>query len=85
VGTLFQILLLGGLIKRATGKTVRLLVVPQNNKDLRAITELCVAGKIKPVIDKRYPLQDAQEAMRYILAGYAKGKVVLTVHQDGNV
>ena len=51
VQTLFQILLIGPLIKRITSKNVKLLVVPQNRKDLMAITELCVSGKIKPVID----------------------------------
>jgi len=77
VTTLFQILLFGPWIKRSTGKNIRLLIVPQNREDLIAITELCESGKVFPVIDRRYPLGDLPEAMRYI--GRAKGKVVITV------
>src|SRR3990170_1139855 len=56
VATLFQILLLGPWIKRTTGKSIRLLVVRPNRKDLVYMAELCEAGKIVPVIDGRYPL-----------------------------
>jgi NADPH:quinone reductase-like Zn-dependent oxidoreductase len=79
VATLFQILLLGPWIRRTSGRNLRLLVVSQNNKDLVAITELCEAGKIVPVIDKRYPFSQVPEALRYVGEGRAKGKVVITV------
>ena len=79
VAVLFQILLLGPLIKRTTDKNTRLLAVPQNRKDLIAITELCEAGKIVPVIDRLYPLGDVPEAFRYVGEGRAKGKVVITM------
>jgi NADPH:quinone reductase-like Zn-dependent oxidoreductase len=80
--TLFQILLLGAWIRSSTGKNLRLLVVPQNNKDLIAITELCEAGKVRPVIDRRYPLSAVPEALRYVGEGRAKGKVVITVEHN---
>jgi NADPH:quinone reductase-like Zn-dependent oxidoreductase len=54
-------------------------MVPQNRKDLIAITELCVTGKIVPVIDRRYPLSEVPEALRYVGEGHAKGKVVITM------
>lgn len=79
IGTLFQILLLGPWIKMTTGKRIRLLAVPQNNKDLMAITELCESGKITPVIDRTYPLHQVPEALRYVTEGRARGKVVITV------
>jgi NADPH:quinone reductase-like Zn-dependent oxidoreductase len=79
VGLIFQILFLGPWIKRATGKSIRMLVVPQNNKDLLAITELCEAGKVVPVIDRRYALSEVPEALRYMSEGRAKGKVVITM------
>ena len=79
VGTLFQILLLGLWIKRTTGRNLRLLVVPQNNKDLIAITELCEMGKVVPVIDRRYPFHETPEALRYVAEGRAKGKVVIQI------
>jgi len=79
VATLFQILLLGPVLRRITGKNLRLLVVPQTRRDLIAITGLCTAGKIRPVIDRRYPLSEVREALQYINEGRARGKVVITV------
>jgi NADPH:quinone reductase-like Zn-dependent oxidoreductase len=69
VAVLFQALLLEPLIKRATGKTIRLLVVPQNREDLVSITELCEVGKVNPVIDRRYSLSEVPEALRYVGEG----------------
>jgi NADPH:quinone reductase-like Zn-dependent oxidoreductase len=43
--------------------------------------ELLEAGKVKPVIDRRYPLSETAEAIRYLEQGHAQGKVVITVHQ----
>jgi NADPH:quinone reductase-like Zn-dependent oxidoreductase len=79
VATLFQILLLGPWIKKSTGRNIRLLAVSQNNKDLIAITELCETGKVKPVIDRQYPLRQVADAFRYAGEGRAKGKIVITV------
>lgn len=79
VATLFQVLLLGPWIKRTTGKNLRLLIVPQDSKALMAITELCMEGKVVPVIDKLYPLRDVPAALRYVAEGRAKGKVVITL------
>ena len=77
--TLIQVLLLGPLIRRATGKRIGVLIVRPNVKDLVHITELCEAGKIIPVIDRCYPLSEVPEALRYLGEGHAKGKVVITV------
>ena len=79
--TFLQFLLFGPLIRRTSGKKVRLLVVQRNRKDLESITELCVSGKVKPVIDKRFPLSAVPEALRYLGEGHAKGKIVITVEQ----
>lgn len=77
--TLLQVLLLGPWIKRITGKNFRLLAVPQNREDLLAITELCLAGKVKPIIDRKYSFNEIPEALRYVGEGHAKGKVVIRV------
>jgi NADPH:quinone reductase-like Zn-dependent oxidoreductase len=82
VAVLFQSLLLGPLIKRTTGKNIRLLVVPQNRQDLVSIAELCEAGKVSPVIDRRYPLSEVPEALRYVGEGRHKGKVVITLESN---
>jgi NADPH:quinone reductase-like Zn-dependent oxidoreductase len=82
VATMFQILLLGPWIRRTAGNNIRLLVVQPNRKDLVFITELCEAGKVVPVIDRRYPLSEVPEALRYLGEGLAKGKVVITVEHN---
>jgi NADPH:quinone reductase-like Zn-dependent oxidoreductase len=82
VATLLQILLLGPWMRRATGKHIRVLGVQRTQHDLLAITELCDAGAIVPVIDRRYALREAPEALRYLGEGHAKGKVVITMNEN---
>jgi NADPH:quinone reductase-like Zn-dependent oxidoreductase len=84
VATLLQILLVGPWIRRATGKHVRILGVQGAQKDLLAITELCEAGKITPVIDRQFPFRDVPEALRYLGAGLVKGKIVITVDENNH-
>jgi NADPH:quinone reductase-like Zn-dependent oxidoreductase len=43
------------------------------------VAELCEAGKVVPVIDRRYPLGEVPEALRYLGEGRAKGRVVIIV------
>jgi NADPH:quinone reductase-like Zn-dependent oxidoreductase len=51
-------------------------------EDLVFLKELAEAGKINPVIDRSYALSEAPEAMGYLDAGHAKGKIVITVSPD---
>jgi NADPH:quinone reductase-like Zn-dependent oxidoreductase len=44
--------------------------------------ELFEAGKVVPVIDRRYTLSEVAEAIRYLEAGHARGKVIITVEPD---
>ncbi len=57
-------------------------VAKPNKKDLVAIKEMLEAGKVKPVIDRRYPLNQVADAIRYLEDGHAQGKVVITVTQN---
>src|SRR4029077_9036477 len=50
-----------------------------NPQDLRTLAELMQAGKLTPVIDRQYPLAEIPEAMRYVEAGHARGKVILNI------
>ena len=79
VVTMFQMFLLGPWIRRTSGKKIRLLLVQTESKDLLYITELIASGKVVAVIDRRYSLSEAAEALRYLGEGHAKGKVVITV------
>ncbi len=52
---------------------------PNKKEDLDFIKELFEAGKVVPVIDRRYPLSEVPEAFRYLEEGHAQGKVVITM------
>jgi NADPH:quinone reductase-like Zn-dependent oxidoreductase len=80
VTTLLQILLAGPLIGRAEGKKVGLLAVRLGVEHLAPMVELCQAGKIATVIDRRYPLSETPAALQYLGEGHAKGKVVIIVN-----
>jgi NADPH:quinone reductase-like Zn-dependent oxidoreductase len=82
IATLFQILFLGSWIRRTTGKKIRILAVHPNLKDMVYITELCEAGKVVPVIDRRYPLSEVPEALRYFGEGHARGKVIISMEDN---
>jgi len=79
VPTLLQVLLIGPLTGRAANKKIRLLAVRLGAQHLAPIIELCQAGKIATVIDRRYRLNEVPEALRYLGEGHAKGKVVVIV------
>ena len=53
------------------------------SKDLLVMKELLEAGKVVPLIDRCYPLDETAEAIRYLEDGHARGKVVITVTQGG--
>lgn len=76
---MFQAMLLGSLLSIGTDKKLGNVSAKSNQKDLLFLKELLEAGKVVPVIDRCYPLNEAAEAFRYLGAGHAHGKVVVTV------
>ncbi|MCC6192498.1 MAG: NAD(P)-dependent alcohol dehydrogenase [Anaerolineales bacterium] len=53
-----------------------------NQKDLGFVRSLLAAGKIVPVIDRCYPLNQVADAIHYVETGHARGKVVITIGQN---
>ena len=51
---------------------------PFDRDDLATVTDLIAAGKVRPVIDRRFPLSEIVEALRWVNDGHAKGKVVIS-------
>ena len=77
--TLLQVVFLGPLIRRATGKRIAVLMVRPNRADLIAAAELVQTGMLNPMIDRQYPLSQVPEALRYLGDGRARGKLVIDV------
>jgi NADPH:quinone reductase-like Zn-dependent oxidoreductase len=55
------------------------MLTKSNREDMGFLKELLETGKVTPVIDRRYPLSEVAEALRYLEEGHAQGKVVITV------
>lgn len=78
---MFQSMLLGAW-KSRRGKKMGSMLAKVRRADLVYIGELIEAGKVVPVIDRCYPLEQAAEAFRYLYAGHARGKIVITLGGD---
>ena len=83
---LFEHMLLGPLRSKIGDKKVGLMGTAQiKQQDLVSLRELLEAGKVTPVIDRRYSLRELPEAIRYLEAKHARGKVVITVDQNDKI
>ena len=71
-------LLFGPLLSIGRQKFGNVLMKP-NQADLLVLKELCETGRVRPVIDRRFPLSEVSSAVRYVEEGHARGKVVVTV------
>ena len=72
-------MLLGPLIAKIGDKKMSFFLMKQNKRDLSLLKDLLEAGKVRPVIDRRYQLSEVPQALRYLEEGHAKGKVVITI------
>ena len=63
----------------AGGKKIKGGVAMENRERMNVIAELAASGKLKPVIDRRYPLEQIAEAFEYVEQGHKKGNVVIVV------
>jgi NADPH:quinone reductase-like Zn-dependent oxidoreductase len=78
---IFKTMIFGSLMSMG-GKKMRFLAAKSDKKDLAFAMSLVEAGKIKPIIDRRFPLEQTPEAMQYLMKGHARGKVVINVVQQ---
>jgi D-arabinose 1-dehydrogenase-like Zn-dependent alcohol dehydrogenase len=69
---IFQTMILGPLFSLG-GRKMRLLSAKSNRKDLEWMIRLVEEGKLKPIIDRYYPLEQTAEAMRYFSQGHVRG------------
>ncbi|WP_066304772.1 NAD(P)-dependent alcohol dehydrogenase [Bacillus sp. FJAT-29814] len=75
----FQALFFGPFISMTGRKKISNLLQRANQQDLNHVKELLETGKVKPIIDKRYKLNEITEAFKYFQDGHAQGKVIITV------
>ncbi len=76
---IFEAMLLGNWLSEKDGRKLGGVSAQVKKEDLLTLKEMLEAGKIVPVIDKRYPLSEVPEALRYLGTGHARGKIVITV------
>jgi len=79
---IFQSMLLGGWMSEKDGRKLGGVSAHIALKDLLMLKEMLEAGKIVPAIDKRYPLSETADALRYLGEGHARGKIVITVEHQ---
>ncbi len=75
----FQVLPLGPLLSRLGNRKMQGMMTRPNQEDLVFLKELLETGKVVPVIDRRYPLAGVAEAIKYLVEGHPRGKVVIVV------
>lgn len=78
----FQAALLGPLLSLFGRRKMGCMMVSPNQDDLTFLTTLIEGGELKPVIDRRYTLQEVPDAIHYVEEGHAQGKVVIVVRED---
>lgn len=78
VGRILPRLLKNMLGARLFGPKVKFFIASVRTKDLLALQELVDAGKVTPLIDRRYPLTQVPDAIQYLIEGHARGKIVVT-------
>jgi NADPH:quinone reductase-like Zn-dependent oxidoreductase len=75
---IFEAMLRAPLMRKPDGKRLGNLMAKATPADLRALTAFIGRGAVKPVIERSYPLAELAEALRYLEAGHARGKLVIT-------
>jgi NADPH:quinone reductase-like Zn-dependent oxidoreductase len=78
----YEAMLLGPFVSMIGSQRLVNLSAMPDQEDLAFVGKLIEAGKVAPVIDRRYPLNEVPEALRYYGEGHSQGKVVITVAEQ---
>jgi NADPH:quinone reductase-like Zn-dependent oxidoreductase len=76
---IFSALLLGSIVFMGSGKKAGTVTAKPSQSELNVISDLIVTGKVRPVIDRCYPLNELADAFRYFRDGHPTGKVVISI------
>ncbi len=79
--SILKSMILNPLISKVKGRKVVSFIANVNQRDLDVLKEFMEAGKVVPVIDKKYSLSEVPQAIRIMEEGHTRGKIVITVHQ----
>jgi NADPH:quinone reductase-like Zn-dependent oxidoreductase len=79
IGRFLQLMLFGGLIARQRSQTIKVLSVKPNQADLLVLCDFLAAGKIKPVIDRTYPLSEIPAAIHQLEQRQVTGKIAIVI------
>ncbi len=77
--SLVSVMIQSAALSWFTSQTLGLMLAKLSKQDFVAIAALMEAGKVTPVIDRRYALAEVPDAIRYLEEGHARGKVIITV------
>lgn len=86
-GTLSQIAksIIFGPLMSLGRKKIRIANTKPHVKDLKILIDYVKEGKIIPLIDRRYPLNETAEAFNYMKNGHAKGKVIINIFEENKI
>ena len=79
---IFGAMLLGPMLSEKDGRKMGGVSAKASREDLLFLNQWLETGKVVPAIDRRFPLEQAAEALRYLGQGHARAKVVITVQHD---
>ena len=77
---IFKSLLFGWLLSLGS-KKITSLSAKANQEDLQFLVDLVEKGRLKPLIEKQFPLENTAEAMKYLMEGHARSKLVIRVSE----
>ncbi len=82
MSALFQTLLLGPVVGRLSGTRICLLAAESRHEDLGTLLEWLKSGAVQVTFDRRFPLAQAADAVRYVGEGHSRGKVLVVPRLD---